>query len=262
MRGQPFLFNIASAPAPLHGSPKSLRQERLDLGQPNGDRRLEQLITFAPDSKPVESSFYRTDGSLSYRTIYEYADDGLLTIVKTFDGDGKLCQTSRQSRPDSATQVEIVTNRNGKEISRSITKSDRAGHVIESTLDDLEGGSRLHQTNRYDAQGNFVEGETISSGMSGEFPSRIVGAAQANGRLRIIAYSADGNILIDSKILPGDEMWEASNVFAECSQTLTVAEQIEAKDDHGNWTKKTVFSGGQPVAELFRSISYYASSPS
>jgi len=161
--------------------------------------------------------------------------------------------------PGANDREEVVTNGDGREVSRTVIKLDEAGRVIESTTTDLNDDSRIRQTNRYDAQGNLVGNETTFSGMPPGFPSRIETGRQEDNRSVTKAYAADGTILTRSETVVAGGAWQVSNEIlgGDNPRSTTSAERVDERDAEGNWTRKTILSDDKPVAEIYRTITYY-----
>jgi hypothetical protein len=256
---RPLGFSIGPSPEAIEGHPKSIRVERRDIDEHGGRVYLQQVGSWTRDGNAVESYSYHPDGSVSYHDVYDYSAEGKLTEVKTFDGGGALQQTSRYIRLSATEQEKVVTNGKGKGVSRTIIKLDEKGRVIESTSTDLEDGSRIRQANQYDAQGTLIGDEVTFSGMPPGFPSRIETVRQADNRLVATTYAADGTILTRSEVSSGDGAWQASNeiIGGDNPRSLANSERIDERDTEGNWIRKTILADGKPVAEVYRTITYY-----
>jgi len=91
------IFNSGFAREEVKGTPKWIRVEKRDLkshvdNPAAGEAYLQELTDYRPDGKKAERSIFRLDGTLSYREVYEYAADGHLTKLVTFDGTGRIAQ--------------------------------------------------------------------------------------------------------------------------------------------------------------------------
>ena len=106
------LWSSGFAPEEVRGKPKSIRVERRDLTSHADRPYLQQLTDYRPDGKKAERSTYRPDGTLSYREVYEYAADGHLTKLTTFDETGRIAQVKdldgSASHPGLPTRVDVI----------------------------------------------------------------------------------------------------------------------------------------------------------
>jgi hypothetical protein len=267
---QIWIFNSGFAQEEIKGEPRSVRVERRDLrpqvGSPPADTAyLQEVTEYGPGGKKAERSIYRPDGTLSYREVYEYASEGHLITLMTFDGTGKEVQKTRAVRStDTGLEERVVMNADGKELTRLVTRMDAAGRVIESTSIDLSDNSQVHQTTRYNTEGHPVGSEITFQNSPPGLPSRMEIIRRADNEFITTSYGPDGTILTQTETREDNASRESSMRFAgNNSRQMITIEQIESKDAEGNWTKKTIFERKaltqlrEPVAEIYRTITYY-----
>ena len=256
------LFSSGLAPEEVKGKPKSIRVERRDLTSPVDRPYLQELTHYQSDGKKTERSTYRPDGTLSYREVYEYGAKGRLTLT-TFDDTGRKVQEIRRVRSaQTRTEEEVVMNAAGRELSRTVSKPDAAGRVLESTLTDLSDNSQIHQMTRYDAEDRLLGSEVTFPSNHPGLPSRME-VNRSGDVLVMTSYAADGTILTRSEAREDNASRESSLMFnGNAATQVTTIEQIDSRDAEGNWTKKTIFERRgptgpmEPVAEICRTIIY------
>ena len=259
----PLAFNSGFAPEPLKGHPKSVRLEGRDF-QGTGSLNLQQVY-FLPSGKIAEISTYQPDGSIGRRTVYEYSDDGLTTTENSFDRTGRLVSACRAVRKGNEIE-QTVTGAEGKIATTTITRLDECGLPVEAVLTNHDDSSKWRMMQHYDAEGRSLGGEVVFEGMPPGFPTRIVIPARQDLALTT-AYASDGTVLFNNELqrekMPGDLVSEFSRTqFAGGSVERSTVERIDSIDTEGNWTKKTIFAAapdqqGKPVAEVYRTITYY-----
>jgi hypothetical protein len=226
---QILIFNSGFAPEEIKGKPKSIRVERRDLKSPIDSPTeiacLQEMTNYRPDGKKAERSTYRPDGTLSYRELYEYASDGRLTTLITFDGAGTMVQKTHIIRSaETGIEEQVVTDATGKELTRTVSTQDNNNpRGLASRVDVIRTGDVLV----------------------------------------ITTYGADGTILTRIEMREGNDRRELSLMFRQNpAAQVTTIEQCDTRDVEGNWTKKTILERYgptgpmEPVAEIYRRIIY------
>ncbi|PYT28540.1 MAG: hypothetical protein DMG57_14745 [Acidobacteria bacterium] len=138
-----FGFNFEYVPQEqLKGEPKSMRVEREESLDATGNpitaiRYVQQVTEYRKDGKEAEHRTYRPDGTLSYRDLYEYEEDGRLAKVTTLDDTGTPVRVQTVYRTGPGMEEVVDVGPDGRERSRTMNRRDEAGRPLESTVTEM-----------------------------------------------------------------------------------------------------------------------------
>ena len=262
-------FNSRLAAETINGRPRMVRIERVDypkdvVGDATDVRHLQETTTYLADGRVGDRTVYHLDGSVSSRFTYDYAADGRLSTIRTYDTAGKEVEqscfsTKRDEQEEIVTTAAGIVNRR-----KTVTKLDNAGRLVESTLTDTAASSRVRHTLQYDAEGQVI-GERIEVDGPPRGVARVITARRPNGDIIATTYTADGRILAEAETTGSDTHRELSQTLFAGGAThrRTTIEDIVSKDEWDNWTQKVVSDHtGEPdsagsTTVLYRIITYY-----
>ena len=257
------LHNIEFAEEDITDNPKSIRLERQDFSETGGSTTyLQEVTRYLPRGKITERYFYRPEGTLSVREVYEYGEDGRLRGVSTFDQTGTLLCVKNLRSPEKGAEEAVVLDRHGKKLDRTLAKLNEKGQVLEATSSSEFG--QIHVSYEYDAQGRPIAVDVKLEGRR-ELSQRIEIKDSGNNHLAFSLYGPQGKLLARSETREEGDYREVSQLsLTEANaRSDTTTEQIASRDPKGNWTKKVVLKNrgpGEPpevIAEMNRAISYY-----
>jgi hypothetical protein len=246
---KPILLSSSMAPEKIKGDPKAVRVERRELhGPAQGRVHLQSVTEYRPGGLATEALLYRPDGSVSYRYVYEYAENGDLSKVTTLDDTGAIVQTRYPKLTKKGIEEEVLTDANGVEVERTIVKRDEEGRTLESTIMSPSGAD-IHLVFYNDPQGRPVEAQLSFKGEV-EFAVRFGIRYESDQHTIITWYAPDGTVLMENKTMDGE--------FVQVLGANKTTERISGRDAVGNWTQKTIFeSAKEPTAVIDRMITYY-----
>ena len=261
-----FGFNFEYAPQEqFKGEPKSVRVEREEFLDAAGNpitaiRYVQQVIEYRKDGKEAEHRTYRPDGTLSYRDLYEYDDEGRLVKVTTLDDTGTPVCVQEVYRTGPGMEEVVDVGPDGQERSRTMNRRDEAGRPLESTVTEMNK-VQAHLAVRYDDQGRPVEAHVTLPGLR----MRIGIAYHAGNRTVETWYKPDGtilNIMETSEDEAGQAFSQVLSTHGGIARPITMG-RIDSRDSNGNWNQKTILvrnpesQDQQPSAVVHRTITYH-----
>lgn len=227
------MWGLHSEPAEeeLRGNPRHVRLERQE--HVTDEAHLYQTSEYFPGARIRESQTYRPDGTLSYRCIFEYADDGTLATQNTYL-EGTLCwQTKCSKGTEPGVEVTTSSGPDGEELERVETKRNEDGQILDCTLTELSSNRQTHLLiSNFDDQGRPRQHIITFDGEQGK-------------RIRCLTSYPLGSSPVTIYYLPDGQTFELD----------AAVYKVNSRDSTGNWTKKTTSS-----ATLYRTIEYYLAS--
>ena len=275
-------FNQEVFAEPMKGRPKTVRIEseefRDDSGQQMAGKRY--LVGIAEyRENEVEAWSFRPDGTLSYRSLYEYDAQQLRKVI-TFDGNGRTVQTEAIRSIAPGVNERISCGPGGVNRVSTITSRDQAGRLLESTV--TAGHTQDQLLVEYDADERPVSGLVTSRALDSEGGEETNAVAERAGarlgwsirikfdypadgeRCMITLHGPDGTILGRTETNIGDLEQEASQLILGQQGTgssLRIT-RIDSRDLEGNWTCKTTLERNpatqaiEAVVTVHRTITY------
>jgi hypothetical protein len=243
------LLSSGIAPEKIKGDPKVVRVERRELhGPAQGRVHLQSVTEYRPGALATEALLYRPDGSVSYRHVYEYAENGRLSKVTTLDDTGAIVQTRYPKSIEKGIEEEVAIDADGVEVERTIVKRDEEGRTLESTITS-PSGKNMHLIFHNDSQGRPVEGQ-LTFKEEVEFAVRFGIRYEPDQHTIMTCYAPDGTVLMESETMDGE--------FVQLLGANNTAERISARDAVGNWTQRIIFERAkEPTGVIDRLITYY-----
>ena len=86
-------------------------------------------------------------------------------------------------------------------------------------------------------------------------------AQEIDQRAFATAYASDGTVILENELqrtVQDNAVRDVSHAqFAGGNHQRATIERIDSRDSEGNWTRKTILSDHKPIAEVYRTITYY-----
>jgi hypothetical protein len=242
-------FNVGFLPEPLKGRPKLAILERTEHRIEARTSRIESSTEYNADGTIAGRQEFAPDGSLRMREVSEYAADGRLHSVQSFDSSGKALGGRRVRYLAQGEESEILDG-TGNVLERTMVKLDTERRPVEATTTDVAGGSVSRMLVRYETNGD-IEARVDLPG----YQLHIVQSASGES---VVIHPADG----DTETIHAGLRREGDAEIIGIAGTQR-REVVEARDEHGNWTRKSVFTGdpvggSEVITESFhRALTYY-----
>ncbi|HWG48273.1 MAG TPA: hypothetical protein VN669_01190 [Candidatus Acidoferrales bacterium] len=210
------------------------------------------------------------------------ATDGAVERSHSLNGTLQFKEVSRINEPRSAGET-TVTDANGKTVSRTRWEQEGSTHTMESwgqdgkfifhsqrTTDDegrITNSSRFDETGRLVSSMSFYQGELTSFWQDPDCKCTNTAAFLGkDGSTVFYTTNTDGKLYKEVQRHPGrltNQEMEVDELYDQNGELLEKIVYAYVRDEHGNWTKRTVSvldpSTNEMVAvqEDTRELSYY-----
>jgi hypothetical protein len=258
---------LQTGPGRYQGAVHTLRIEKTQFRNPNGERRKNLVIeaTYDTHGHVTASTSYKDDGTVHQKLAWEstYDAQGRVTKRLYINAAGELTNTGVYSYPKEHTVELVQINPDGSVNHNAIQLYDEAGNLVAVSRHYPRLGKTFYETMAYDERGNEIEHRSYNE--KSVLTSRTVGKYDAYGNvMQWTVYRSDETPLqIKNRTLECDakgNIVRAVNLGRDGSvqskETMTYV-----FDDHGNWTRKATISelprGASGTEIVDRTITYY-----